>query len=178
MLLMPIFSSRYVLSAQSPTSIVVHSSPCLVSNYSSEMRRLVYPNGDMQPVRIAYSHRTTAMINQEIAYIILSEVMNYSTEFFDTQTIVSAHTVNYASGCEDPDDTNCTERRVEDPPAHIAIEAWRDGMVRAAQLPLEVQPVPTAVLDFTVTDQVRRRRARPPPARRSRSRCRPAIPAA
>jgi hypothetical protein len=139
-------------SDYSTSAYFQNTAPCIIGNYSHELRRLSY-NGGSHPVRIPYSHWTSARVSAEIAYILLTEVMNYSTELLDTQTVFSAQAVSYVSGCFDPDDSNCTHRRTDDPQAHFTVEVWRDGIVRAAQLPVEVQPVLTSVLEFTVSDQ-------------------------
>jgi hypothetical protein len=115
---------------------------------------LHYPNGSLFSVRIPYANWASARISAEIANILLSEVLNYSTVLLDTKTIFSAHVVNYVAGCFDPDDSNCVERDTNNPQVHFTIETWRGGAIRFAQLSGDVQPTLISVLDFTLNDQV------------------------
>jgi hypothetical protein len=147
----------HIVSVRYPMTSFIHDIGCLGGNrISTEHHYLQYSNGLQRSVRVPYPNWSSAKISSEIAYSILSEVMNYSTELIDTRTLLSAHPVNYVAGCIDPDDAHCIERNVDDPIAHFTIETWRGGMIRWAQLPADVQPTLLGVLDFTLNDQVDR----------------------
>ena len=144
-----------VVTIRYPIAPFTHNISCLGGDdIGKELRFLEYADGSKHAVRVPYPNWSSARISSEIAYSILSEVMNYSTELIDTKTIFSAHPVNYVAGCLDPDDAACVERNTDDPTAHFTIETWRGGMVRWAQLPADVQPSLLGVLDFTLNDQV------------------------
>ena len=107
----------FVASNKYNISVIRHEDTCLGGNRTTKPRMLEYYDGSKHAVRIPYPNWASARISSEIAYSILDETMQYSTEILDTKTILSAHVVNYVAGCLDPDDINCVERNVDNPQA-------------------------------------------------------------
>ena len=90
-----------------------YSSVCLskdLANTNYSRRYLVYPDQTLHSVRVPHPGWMSARVVGDIAYILLSEVMGYSTVLFDVGAIFSPHVVNYVAGCLDPDDASCKMR--------------------------------------------------------------------
>ena len=141
------------VSSASTLSDVAHRIPCLGSNQTQNPKKLIYPNGSSQPVRVPYGHWASARVSGEVAYILLSEVMQYETLLVDTNTTDDKRIVNFVSGCFDPDDSNCAQKELQNPAVHFTIESWKDGTLRAALLPGDVRPILINVQSFTLRDQ-------------------------
>ena len=94
----------------------------------------------------------SARVVGDIAYILLSEVLGYSTILFDTGAIFSPHVVNYVAGCLDPDDSGCKMRDPESPQVHFTLETWMAGNQRAAALPENIRPPLLSVSDYNLVD--------------------------
>jgi hypothetical protein len=114
---------------------------------------MTYPDGSFQPVRVPYQGWPSAHIIGNVAYILLKEVMGYSTVLFDTTTILSEQVVNYVAGCLDPDDPLCAERDVQNPKVHFTLETWEGGQQRAINLPENIRPDLLSVLSYNLVDQ-------------------------
>ena len=131
--------------------ILVHRNQfSLYANYPNQS--LKYPDNTLHPVSLPYPEWASGRITGQIAYILLSEVMEYWAHMFNTATDYSDHVVNYVAGCLDPDDPNCVLRAVERPKIHFTIESWEYGIARAAVLPADVRPTLLSVLDYDLSD--------------------------
>ena len=113
---------------------------------------MTYPDGSQQPVRVPRPDWVSARVVGEIAYILLYEVMGYSTILFDTASIFSPHVVNYVAGCLDPDDATCAARDPQNPKVHFTLESWLAGDQRAAALPEDIRPPLLSVSNYNLID--------------------------
>jgi hypothetical protein len=123
------------------------------SQFSGPARFLKYPDGTLHSVRIPYPGWTSARIMGDIVYILLTEVMGYSAVLIETPTIFDSHLVNFAAGCNNPDDETCAERDFERPIVHFTLETWDRGYKRNLAIPLDVRPVLLSVLSYDLIDE-------------------------
>ena len=89
-------------------SLIFRSKFQLYANFPNYSLR--YPENTVHPVSLPYPLWASGRITGEIAFILISEVMQYWAHMFNTATDYSAQVVNYASGCLDLDDPNCVLR--------------------------------------------------------------------
>ena len=141
-----------VVSAAYPTFTRSYSDYCLIQQKPDLLRSLTYADNSSHPVLIPYPEWTSARILGDIAYILLTEIMNYSTLLFDTTTLFDEQVVNYVAGCFDPDDPQCVLRDPDHPQAHFTLESWSLGASRANGLPDAVRPFLLSVLDYDLFD--------------------------
>jgi ABC-type proline/glycine betaine transport system substrate-binding protein len=76
------------------------------------MRFLDYLDGTQHPVKVPYAGWTSAQIIGNIANIILKEIMGYSTVLMKSDGLLDETMVNFAAGCLEPEDPNCTVRDI------------------------------------------------------------------
>jgi hypothetical protein len=131
-------------------SLIFRSKFQLYANFPNYSLR--YPDNTVHPVSLPYPLWASGRITGEIAFILISEVMQYWAHMFNTATDYSAQVVNYASGCLDPDDPNCVLRDTTRPKIHFTIESWQYGIARAAVLPTDVRPTLLSVHDYDLSD--------------------------
>jgi hypothetical protein len=92
-----LFLKSYAMGVTYHTFETNYSSECLSSdlvNISHTRQYLVYPDQTLHSIRVPHPDWMSARVVGDIAYILLSEVMGYSTVLFDTGTIFSPHVVN------------------------------------------------------------------------------------
>jgi hypothetical protein len=137
-----------------PITLRNQSQICLPDIAKQNANRMIrYSDGTLHPVLVPYQGWPSAHIIGNIAYILLKEVMGYSTVLVDTGTLMSEHTVNYAAGCLDPDDSNCTDFNILRPQVHFTLEVWEGGRQRAAMLHEDVRPDLLSMLSYNLIDQ-------------------------
>ena len=140
-----------------PTAItspkeIIQPNFCLKERENVTSHFLIYNDGTEHSVYIPYPAWGSAQVIANIAYILIKEVMNYSVVLIKTESISSEHPVNYAAGCVDPDDPNCTEHDAWDPKVHFTLETWEGGHQRATILNEDVRPDLLNVLSYTLID--------------------------
>ena len=137
--------------------IITHDTFCLQEyenkNESTTLYYLRYPDSTLHNVSIPIGNWTSSQVVGEIAYILVHEVIRYSSHLFDTEEIADSATVNYVVGCFDPNDASCPESDINDPKAHFTIESWQGGINRVLALPANLQPVLLNVLDYYLDEQ-------------------------
>ena len=128
---------------------------CLAIQPQNLNRTLVYRDGSEHSVGVPYQRGASAQLIAEIAYILLREVMGYSTVMFDLNSIFSPEMINYVAGCFNPDDIICSSenRDADHPKVHFSLETWTNGIIRAEKtLPLNIRPQLLGVLNYDLAD--------------------------
>ncbi len=120
---------------------------CLGLGNTSRKRRLIYKDQSTHPVVFPYPPWTSGQVLAQIAFILLSEVMNYDTDLFAHYTSDDGDFVNFAAGCSEA--LSCLQADVENPLAHFTLETWPGGDLRLSDLPDHVKPVLLRELDYS-----------------------------
>ena len=125
---------------------------CLNINKTASLRMLVYSDQSIHPVLVPSCAWSSSRITGAIVFILLHEVMGYSVNLVNVNTVLDDQPVNYVAGCVSPTDIECVERDVDRPQLHFTIESWMMGIRRYYLLPESVKPQLLGALDFSVDD--------------------------
>ena len=123
------------------------------SDFVDGSNSLEYLDGTFDFVKIPYPSWTSARVMAQISYILLSEVMGYSSVLVDTHSMTSENIVNYVAGCQDPYDSSCAVYNLNNPAVHFTLETWPKGTNRIASLPDSIRPVLLNVMDYEIEDR-------------------------
>jgi hypothetical protein len=128
-------------------------SSCLNIESASQLHNLTYLDGSQHPISIPYASWSSQQVSAHIARIILNEVMNYSTIFYQLDTIDDSIVLAAAVGCMDLSDHVCEDRDMEHPKIHFTLETWGTGIKwQANTLPAAVHATTLSTHEYTGID--------------------------
>ena len=128
--------------------------PCLINrNISAHQRNLSYEDGSQHHVSLPYPLWSSIQISAHVAFILLTEVMNYATDFYQMDTIDDSVVLAAAIGCLHPEDHVCEDRDTGDPKVHFTLETWITGdWWQSSTLPAAAQATLLNTLDYRGVD--------------------------
>ena len=112
---------------------------------------LIYPDKSEHSIKVPYATWASAQITSQIAHILLSEVLGYSTSLM-ASILRSSDPINMEAGCVDADDATCAVRDATNPAVHISIETWLFGISWADDLPSSIRPPIMRVFNYETLD--------------------------
>ena len=131
--------------------LVITTPSCFNNTNNEPKKMLTYKDGSVHNVTIPYCNWSSGQVGSQIRYILLTEIMDYSTEFLNIATY-DDEAVSYLVGCANPDDPNCPVRNEDRPILHFSIESWMSGLDRARGFPLSFRPALLSVLSYNLDD--------------------------
>ena len=109
----------------------------------------------MHSITIPSPSRTSSKIISQIAKILLTEKMHYSTQLVSINATSSSVVVSGLAGCNTLQrHFSCPESSLETPDFHLAFEVWPDGEKTAADLAPEIRPCFLSTLPYTGDDSL------------------------
>ena len=122
------------------------SSSCL--NYSHKNLSLIYADGSLHPVSLAYPDWRSAQIIAAVTHILLEEVLGYSVVYYSIHTQNSELIINAAAGCVNLTDMRCKQNNIWEPFVHLAFEMAPRAYDQAQSLPQEIRPSLLNVMNY------------------------------
>ena len=122
---------------------------CIDTQSSYAPMKLKYPDGSLHPVLIPFASWESAQIVSNIAYLLITEAMEYSAILVDGITW-SPQAVNLVAGCFTTD--NCSKFDITNPGLHFTVESWSGGILQVQALPSNLRPVIASVLNYNTYD--------------------------